>query len=44
VIAGRLRSVPTVLEDGRIRLHEHWERFGAEAATGVSVIEEYRNR
>lgn len=42
VIAGRLRSVPTVLDDGRIRLHEHWERFGAEAGTGVSVIEECR--
>jgi hypothetical protein len=44
VIAGRLRSVPTVLADGRIRLHEHYERYGADAGTGVSVIEEYRDR
>ena len=40
VVAGKCRSVPTVLDDGRIRLHEHWERFGADTATGVSVIEE----
>jgi len=40
VIAGRCRSVPDVLTDGRIRLHEHWQRFGADPGTGVSVIEE----
>jgi hypothetical protein len=43
VIAGRLRSVPTVLKDGRIRLHEHYERFGDDAGSGVSVIEEHRD-
>jgi hypothetical protein len=40
VLAGRCTSIPTVLDDGRVRLREHWERFGAHAATGVSVIEE----
>jgi hypothetical protein len=40
VIPGRCTSVPTVLGDGRVRLREHWERFGADAATGESVIEE----
>jgi len=40
VIAGRCTSVPSVLEDGRIRLSEHWQRFGPDASTGVSVIEE----
>ena len=40
VISGRCRSVPEVLPDGRIRLHETWERFGADAATGTSCIEE----
>jgi hypothetical protein len=40
VVSGRCTSVPTVLADGRIRLHEHWERFGPQAGTGVSVIEE----
>lgn len=39
-VAGSCTSVPTVLGDGRIRLHEHWERFGRASATGVSVIEE----
>jgi hypothetical protein len=40
VIAGRCTSVPTVLADGRVRLTEHWERFGPGGGTGVSVIEE----
>jgi len=42
VVAGRCTSIPTALADGRIRLHEHWQRFGPAAATGVSVIEEPR--
>jgi hypothetical protein len=40
VVSGRCTSYPTVLGDGRIRLDEHWERYGAGAGTGVSVIEE----
>jgi len=40
VIAGRCTSVPTVLADGRVRLTEHWQRFGPGGDTGVSVIEE----
>ncbi len=40
VIAGRCTSVPTVLEDGRIRLREHWQRLWPERGTGVSIIEE----
>lgn len=40
VIAGRCTSVPTVLADGRVRLTEHWQRFGPGGGTGVSVIEE----
>jgi hypothetical protein len=40
VIAGRCTSVPDVLEDGRIRLREHWQRLGPDGSTGVSVIEE----
>jgi hypothetical protein len=32
--------MPQFLDDGRIRLHEKWERFGAHAETGVSQIEE----
>lgn len=40
VISGRCVSTPEILADGRIRLHEQWERFGPHAATGVSQIEE----
>lgn len=40
VIAGQCTSVPTVLADGRVRLTEHWQRFGQDGGTGVSVIEE----
>jgi hypothetical protein len=40
VITGFCRSVPEVLADGRIRLTEYWERYGAEASSGVSALEE----
>src|SRR5262249_21489649 len=40
VLAGRCRSTPEVLPDGRIRLHERWERYGPHAATGSSELEE----
>ncbi len=38
VVAGRCRSTPTVLPDGRLRLTEHWRR--ADGSSGVSQIEE----
>jgi hypothetical protein len=40
VVAGRCTSVPCVLDDGRIRVSEHWQRFGPDGGAGVSVIEE----
>jgi hypothetical protein len=42
VVAGRCRSTPELLADGRVKLHEEWERYGAHAATGQSVLEEIR--
>lgn len=42
VISGRCTSTPEVLDDGRILLHEQWERYGAHASSGVSQIEEVR--
>lgn len=42
VIAGRCRSTPEILEDGRILLHEKWERYGEHAGSGESQIEEVR--
>ncbi len=40
VVVGRCHSLPSLLDDGRIRLTERWERYGAAAATGVSYLEE----
>src|SRR5262249_7978021 len=40
VLAGHCRSIPEVLPDGRIRLHEQWERYGPHAAAGTSELEE----
>lgn len=42
VISGGCRSVPHLLPDGRIRLHETWERYGAHAGRGESWLEEIR--
>jgi len=40
LVVGHCESTPEVLPDGRIRLHERWERYGPQAATGVSQLEE----
>jgi len=40
VISGRSVNTPQLLADGRIRMHEQWERYGQHAATGVSYLEE----
>jgi hypothetical protein len=40
VIAGRCRSVPQLLPDGRVRLTEYWERFTPVRSSGVSALEE----
>jgi hypothetical protein len=40
VVAGRCTSKPEILDDGRIRLAEHWRRFDQAGSTGVSHIEE----
>jgi hypothetical protein len=42
LVSGRCVSIPTVLDDGRIRLAEGWERYGPGAATGMSYLEEAR--
>jgi hypothetical protein len=40
VVSGHCTSTPEVLDSGRIRLHEKWERFGSHAAAGESTLEE----
>lgn len=40
VICGYTRSTPTSGPDGRISLREDWRRYGPNAATGTSYLEE----
>ncbi|MEU6237362.1 hypothetical protein [Kitasatospora sp. NPDC047058] len=40
VVCGRTSNTPSFTPDGRIRLHEQWERYGPHAAHGTSTIEE----
>jgi hypothetical protein len=42
VVSGHSVNTPEFLPDGRIRLHERWERFGAHADHGTSTIVEVR--
>jgi hypothetical protein len=40
VVCGRCVSTPEILDDGRILLHERWERYGPHADHGTSYLEE----
>jgi hypothetical protein len=40
IVSGRCRSTPRLLDDGRIRLSEEWERYAPQADRGVSYLEE----
>jgi hypothetical protein len=40
VLAGYCESTPELLPDGRIRLHERWQRYGPNASTGISDLDE----
>jgi hypothetical protein len=40
IISGRCRSTPRLLDDGRIRLDEQWERFTPHQSCGQSYLEE----
>jgi hypothetical protein len=42
VISGRCRSIPKILDDGRIQLDETWQRFGPHESAGVSRLHEIR--
>lgn len=39
-MTGQCLSTPTVLEDGRYRLHETWQWTSGDRSSGESVIEE----
>ena len=40
--SGRCHSVPEILPDGRIRLHESWQWSSGDQSSGTSIIEEVR--
>src|ERR1700716_2775199 len=42
VISGQTVNTPELAADGRLVLREEWERFGANAANGISYLEEVR--
>jgi hypothetical protein len=40
---GKCYSVPEVLEDGRIRLHEQWQWQDESSEKGTSIVEELKS-
>ncbi|HAD13533.1 MAG TPA: n-acetylglutamate synthase, partial [Saprospirales bacterium] len=40
IMTGVCHSIPEVLSDGRIRLHETWKWTSGDCSEGKSVIEE----
>jgi hypothetical protein len=42
LVSGRCVSTPTLLDDGRIRLAEAWQRYSPRVAAGTSYLEEAR--
>lgn len=40
LMTGKCRSVPEILENGKIRLHENWEWTSGNGSKGQSIIEE----
>lgn len=40
LMTGKCHSVPEILPDGRIRLHEKWQWTSGDCSEGESVIEE----
>ncbi|MBC9796580.1 n-acetylglutamate synthase [Sinomicrobium weinanense] len=44
LMTGKCRSVPEILPDGRIRLHETWQWTSGDQSKGKSVIEEIHKK
>ena len=43
LMTGHCRSVPEVLADGRLRLHERWRWTSGDESEGESIVEETKN-
>ncbi|RYY66598.1 MAG: n-acetylglutamate synthase [Chitinophagaceae bacterium] len=42
LLTGECRSVPELLPDGRLRLHESWRWTSGDGSSGTSIVEEVR--
>ena len=40
LMTGKCRSVPEIMSDGRIRLHETWQWTSGDRSSGTSILEE----
>lgn len=40
LMTGVCRSIPEILPDGRLRLHEKWQWTSGDLSTGESIVEE----
>jgi hypothetical protein len=40
IMTGICKSIPEILENGKIRLHESWEWTSGDKSKGQSIIEE----
>jgi hypothetical protein len=40
IVCGHTVNTPELLDGGRVQLREVWERYGPDATTGVSYLEE----
>lgn len=40
LMTGRCHSVPEILPDGRLRLHERWQWTSGDGSAGESIVEE----
>lgn len=43
LMTGKCFSVPEILTDGRIRLHEKWQWTSGDFSSGESIVEEIKN-
>ena len=43
LMTGECRSVPEVLPDGRLRLHEKWQWTSGDGSHGESIVEEVKS-
>lgn len=43
LMTGKCKTMPEILEDGRLRLHETWEWTSGDCSRGESIVEEVKD-